>query len=69
MEGRLLKIARYGVSAALALFAALQLASFLHQTCGMRRIELRTDALMLAALLAFALAAKWLIERPGKGSG
>jgi hypothetical protein len=70
MEGRQqLRIARYGVSAALAIVAALRLASFLHQTCGMRRIELRTDALMLAALLALALAAKWLTERPGKGSG
>lgn len=67
MQDRRLKIARYGVSAALAVVAALRLAGFLHQTCGMRRIELRTDALLLAGLLASALAAKWLAVRPGKG--
>jgi uncharacterized membrane-anchored protein len=68
MEDRRLKIARYFVSAALAVMAALRIAAFLHQTCGMRRIELRTDALVLAALLAFALAAKFLTQRRSKGS-
>jgi hypothetical protein len=68
MEDRWLKIARYFVSAALAVMAALRIAAFLHQTCGMRRIELRTDALVLAALLAFALAAKFLTQQRSKGS-
>jgi hypothetical protein len=68
MEDRWLKIASYFVSAALAVVAALRAATFLHQTCGMRRIELRTDALVLAALLAFALAGKFLTNRPRKGS-
>jgi hypothetical protein len=68
MEHRWLKIARYVVSAALAVVAALRLAAFLHQTCGMRRIELRTDALVLAGLLAFALAAKFLTQRRNKGT-
>jgi hypothetical protein len=68
MEDRWLQMARYVVSAALAVVAALRLAAFLHQTCGMRRIELRTDALMLAGLLAFALVAKFLTQRRSKGS-
>jgi hypothetical protein len=67
MERRWLQIARYGVSATLAVVAALRLAAFLHQTCGMRRIELRTDALVLAGLLAFALVAKFLTQRRRKG--
>jgi hypothetical protein len=68
MEHRWLQIARYVVSAALAVVAALRLAAFLHQTCGMRRIELRTDALVLAGLLAFALVAKFLTQRRRKGT-
>jgi len=67
MQDRWIRIARVGVGAALAVVAALRLAGFLHQTCGMRRIELLTDALVLAALLAVALAAKWLAVRPGRG--
>jgi hypothetical protein len=67
MEQRWMQIARYFVSAALAVVAALRMAAFLHQTCGMRRIELRTDALVLAALLAFVLAAKFLTQRRSKG--
>ena len=68
MEDRWLKIARYFVSAALAVVAALRVAAFLHETCGMRRIELRTDALVLAGLLAFALVAKFLTQRRSKGT-
>jgi hypothetical protein len=68
MEDRCLKTARYFVSAALAVVAALRAAAFLHETCGMRRIELRTDALVLAGLLAFALAAKFLTQRRNKGT-
>ena len=68
MEDRWMQVVRYFVSAALAVVAALRMAAFLHQTCGMRRIELRTDALVLAALLAFVLAAKFLTQRRRKGS-
>jgi hypothetical protein len=68
MEDRWLQIARYFVSAALAAVAALRAAPFLHETCGMRRIELRTDALVLAGLLAFALVAKFLTQRRSKGT-
>jgi hypothetical protein len=68
MGDRWLQIARYVISAALAVVAALRLATFLHQTCGMRRIELRTDALVLAGLLAFALMAKFLTQRRSRGS-
>ena len=50
------------------LMVALLAAAFLHETCGMRRIELRTDALVLAGLLAFALAAKFLTQRRSKGT-
>src|SRR5665213_733290 len=66
MEQRWMQVARYFVSAALALVAAMRMAVFLQQTCGMRRIELRTDALVLAALLAFVLAAKFLTQRRRK---
>jgi hypothetical protein len=68
MEDLWLKIARYFVSAALAVVAALRAAAFLHETCGMRRIELRADALVLAGLLAFALVAKFLAQRRNKGT-
>jgi hypothetical protein len=67
MGDRWLQIARYVIGAALAVVAALRLATFLHQTCGMRRIELRTDALVLAGLLAFALVAKFLTQRRSRG--
>jgi hypothetical protein len=68
MEERWLQIARYFVSAALAVVAALRAAAFLHETCGMRRIELRTDALVLAGLLGLALVAKFLTQRRSKGT-
>jgi len=63
-----MQVARYFVSAALAVVAAMRMGAFLHQTCGMRRIELRTDALVMAGLLAFVLAAKFLTQRRRKGS-
>ena len=49
------------VTAGLVAFAV---ATFAHETCGVRRERIRTDALAMAGLLTVALIAKRTMGRP-----